>query len=166
MRNHLSAEAVIKLLDLEPLHPEGGYFRRTHEAKFEVKAHGSVRHSSTAIYFLLTPETFAALHRIKSEEVFNFYQGDSVELFIEAIDGRVERHVLGVELLAGERPQVLVPENRWQCARILAGPYGYSLLGTTVSPGFEFDDFEMGVANNLKDMPTEAVEIFKKFIRS
>ena len=97
----------------------------------------------TAIYFLLTPETFSALHRLKSDEIYHFYLGDPVETLVLRADGSGEVLALGSDLYGGARPQAVIPAGAWQGSRLRAGGK-FALLGTTVAPGFEFSDFELG----------------------
>jgi len=125
----MDADAIIRLLELEPLTFEGGFFRETYRSP-----------RSTAIYFLLTPDTGSRFHRLRSDEIYHFYLGDPVELFVLAPDGGGERRVLGTALTAGERPQTVVPAEHWQGSRLVAGGR-VALLGTTMAPGFELRDF-------------------------
>jgi predicted cupin superfamily sugar epimerase len=97
----------------------------------------------TAIYYLLTPYTFSAMHRVPGDEIFHFYQGDAVEMLQLPPDGEGKVVVLGNDLLAGMRPQVVVPGGVWQGSRLVAGGR-FALLGTTMSPGFDYSDYEAG----------------------
>jgi predicted cupin superfamily sugar epimerase len=108
--------------------PEAGEERRSH---------------STAIFYLITPDQFSAIHRIKSDEIFHFYCGDPVELLVlqDGQDGKI--YTLGVNFHDGNVPQLVVPAGAWQGARLKYGGK-WALLGTTVSPGFDFADFELG----------------------
>lgn len=148
-RTPLSAERLIDMLGLAPHPEEGGFFIETWRGNRTVaaEAFGGVydgpRSVGTAIYYLLTPQTFSALHRLKSDEVFHFYLGDPVEMLHLHPDGRHERLVLGQDLEAGERLQVVVPAGVWQGARLLEGG-AVALLGCTVAPGFEFADYDHG----------------------
>ena len=151
----LTAERIKELLDLHPLPEEGGYYAETYRAELlppAVLPGRSVdpRAAKTAIYYLLTPDCFSALHRLPTDEIFHFYLGDPVEqlhLFPDG-DGRVVR--IGPDLLAGERPQVLAPRGVWQGARRASdGVHGYALLGTTMAPGFDAADYEGGRREDL-----------------
>lgn len=141
--------ALISLLGLKPHPVEGGFFVETYrsadafsEATLPGRYQGP-RCASTCIYYLLTEDSFSAMHRLPSDEIFHFYLGDPVELFEIHPDGSGRLHMLGTDLTAGMRPQHVVPMNTWQGSRLCAGGR-YALLGTTVSPGFEFADFETG----------------------
>jgi predicted cupin superfamily sugar epimerase len=136
------AEALIRALELVP-HPEGGYFRETFrspELPFELSGRGR-RAASTCIYFLLKSGDFSAFHRVSSDEVWHHYLGVPLEL--HCLDReRGHTHVrLGPDILAGERPQHVVPAGTFQAARPARS--GFTLCGCTVAPGFDFADFEM-----------------------
>lgn len=163
-----TADDVIKILDLKPLPEEGGYFRETYRSEkanapasvFGINSNDS-RSISTAIYYLVRPESFSALHRIQSDEVFHFYGGDPVEMIQIDEAGKLTRHVLGSDIFNGETPQVVVRRNTWQALR-LKDRGAWALLGTTVSPGFEFVDFEVGSREQmLKSFPQHQGEIIK-----
>jgi predicted cupin superfamily sugar epimerase len=103
--------------------------------------YGTARAASTAIYYLLTPDTFSAMHRLASDEIFHFYLGDPVEMLHLHPDGTHQITILGPDLEAGQRPQVVVQRHIWQGARLIPGGQ-YALLGTTVAPGFDYTDYE------------------------
>lgn len=153
----LDAERVIALLGLEPLPREGGFYAETYRATERVR--GGDRSLATAIYFLVTAESFSAMHRVAADEVFHFYAGDPVELLVLEPGDAGRLLVLGADLEAGHRPQARVPAGAWQGARLADGGR-WALLGTTVSPGFEFEDFEAGDAAALAAAwPAFAAEI-------
>lgn len=103
--------------------------------------YSAARALGTAIYYLLTPETFSAMHRLASDEIFHFYLGDPVEMLQLWPDGSHQVVLIGPDLEAGQRPQVIVPRDVWQGARLRPGGR-YALLGTTVAPGFAYADYE------------------------
>lgn len=150
----LNAAEIITRLNLVPLPEEGGYYRETYRASLELdgpslpSCYSGARRASTAIYYLLTPEEFSGMHRVRSDEVFHFYLGDPVEMLQLAPDGSSRVAVLGADLQHGMELQVVVPAGVWQGARLRAGGQ-YALLGATVAPGFEFDDFETGAFEDL-----------------
>lgn len=164
----LDAETLIRLLELKPLPQEGGYYRETHRADRvigEEALEGDYvgnRNASTAIYFLITPQEYSALHILPTDEVFHFYLGDPVEMLQLHPDGSAEMHVLGVDLDVGMRPQVVVPGNTWQGCRLRNGGR-FALLGCTVAPGFDFRDFHVATVEELERLaskfPTHAVTI-------
>jgi predicted cupin superfamily sugar epimerase len=104
---------------------------------------------ATAIYFLLTPDTFSEMHRLPGEEVYHFYLGDAVELLQLAPDSSGEMIVLGTDIAAGMKVQHVVPGGCWQGSRLRDGGK-FALLGTTMSPGFEFADYESGEREKLQ----------------
>jgi predicted cupin superfamily sugar epimerase len=132
----LTADAVIRLLDLKP-HPEGGHFRETFRDARQIDGG---RASSTAIYFLLARGERSHWHRIDAAEVWHWYAGAPLELEFSRHHGQIERVTLGSNLSAGERPQAVVPAHAWQAAQSLGA---WTLCGCTVSPGFDFAVFEL-----------------------
>ncbi len=131
------AESIIKALGLLP-HPEGGYYRETWRAD----APDGGRASGSAIYYLLRTGECSAWHRVDAAEAWHFYAGAPLRLRIANGSGRqaAERHLLGADVVAGERPQVVVPAGDWQSA---ATQGEWTLVGCTVSPAFEFAGFEL-----------------------
>ena len=151
----MTAEDVKKLLGLQPHPREGGWYVRTYEATervdaavFEDKRYAGARLTGTAIYYLLEPGTFSEMHRLKSDEIFHFYGGDAVEMLQLHGHGSGAVVRIGNDFVAGERPQVVVRRGVWQGSRLVAGGR-WALLGCTVSPGFEFEDYEAGEREEL-----------------
>ena len=143
------ADDIRRLLRLEPLPREGGYFRETYRSSLRVRsAAGDERDAATAIYYLLTPGVFSALHRLPGDEVFHFYLGDPVEMLQLCPDGASDIVVLGTDIAAGMQPQVAVPGGVWQGTRLRPGGR-FALMGTTMSPGFDPRDFEPGDRETL-----------------
>lgn len=140
-------QAIIEALDLSP-HPEGGFYKEVYRSKTEVHAENKRRAAGTGIYFLLPDGVCSDWHRVCSDELWHFYQGD--ELVLEFIDeqARFQRTVLSNKFSKHSVFQQLVPKDCWQRAYSRGR---YSLVGCTVSPGFEFDDFEMIDAQKLAD---------------
>jgi uncharacterized protein len=144
----MDAQTILKQLGLQP-HPEGGFYRETYRSQERIAAaalpprYGKDRNLSTAIYYLLTPGSFSSLHRLQSDEVFHFYAGDPVTMLQLHEDGRAETIVLGQDIRAGQQLQVVVPRGVWQ-GMLLNDGGAFALLGATVSPGFDFADFELG----------------------
>ncbi|HEX2644537.1 MAG TPA: cupin domain-containing protein [Thermoanaerobaculia bacterium] len=140
MRRDLPAEEVIRLLGLQP-HPEGGFFRETFR---DGATDATGRSRSTAIYYLLREGEVSAWHRVTdAAEVFHYYAGAALELTLSIDDGEPVTHRLGPDLAAGERPQLMVPAGVWQTSRPVPGGGGWSQIGCTVAPAFEFSSFEM-----------------------
>lgn len=145
----MTVDELKRLLKLEPLAGEGGFFAETYRAReflpAEALATGSAgpRSLATAIYYLLTPESYSVLHRLRADEIFHFYLGDPVDMLQLMPDGSGRTVRLGNDFAAGCHPQVVVPKGVWQGSRIVAGGV-FALLGTTVSPGFDPADYETG----------------------
>jgi len=141
---------LVARLNLAP-HPERGYFVETYRARAAVTAatHTGPRAAATAIYFLIVadaPATF--LHRLLSDETFHLYEGGPLELLLLHPDGRAEVKRLGLDLAAGERPQLTVPAGTWFGTELLPDA-SHCLVGCTVAPGFEFADFELAEGPEL-----------------
>ena len=149
-----TADELIRLLQLKPHPREGGFFRETYRAAETTAAaalperYGGGRSHGTAIYYLLTPATFSALHRLASDEVFHFYAGDPVQMLQLLPDGHGRAIVLGPDVTRGQQPQVLVPGGVWQ-GSVLEPGGAYALLGCTVAPGFDYEDYESGRRDEL-----------------
>jgi len=135
MSESMSPDEIVELLGLQP-HPEGGLFRETYR---HVAKDGG-RGACTAIYFLLRRGERSHWHRVDAEEMWHHYAGSPLELAIGTQGKKPECFVLGPDLAAGERPQLMVPAGEWQAARSLGD---WTLVGCTVSPAFEFSGFEM-----------------------
>jgi predicted cupin superfamily sugar epimerase len=141
------AEYYINKLGLEK-HPEGGWFKEVYRSSEEVaKEHlperfSGSRHHSTSIYFLLTSDTFSAFHRIKSDELWHFYDGSSVTIYMIDKAGNFSEISLGKDIENGELLQYAVPHGVWFGAKVNK-PDTFTLVGCTVAPGFHFDDFEL-----------------------
>lgn len=130
----MTADDIIAHLNLAP-HPEGGFYRETWRAT------GPGRAAGTAIYFLLRGQDRNRWHKVDAGEIWHFYAGAPLVLSIAADDsGPARDHVLGTDLTTGQRPQILVPPDHWQMARSTGD---FTLVGCTVSPGFEFDRFTL-----------------------
>ena len=149
-----TAGDLIRRLGLKPLPGEGGFYAETYRAEEVISVdalpprYGAARAHATAILYLLTPENPSALHRLASDEVYHFCLGDPVQMLNLRPDGSGEAVLLGQDLAAGQRLQHAVPRGVWQGCRVLQGGV-YALLGTTVAPGFETEDFESGDARAL-----------------
>ena len=136
----LTADAVIRLLDLKP-HPEGGHFRETFRDALKIAGN---RAASTGIYFLLARGERSHWHRVDAVEVWHWYGGAPLLLEISQSAGSVAQVTLGCDLAAGERPQAVVPAHAWQTAQSFGD---WTLCGCTVAPGFDFNGFELAPKN-------------------
>jgi len=155
----MTAEEIKALLRLEPHPVEGGWYRRTYTSQGNVELPRGVRAESTAIYYLLEEGIFSEMHRVASDEIFHFYLGDPVEMLLLYPDARSAVLTLGPDLAAGQRPQILVPAGVWQGERMVEGGR-LALFGCTVTPGFDFADYESGSYSELAaKWPAEAERI-------
>ncbi len=131
------ASSIIALLGLQP-HPEGGHFVETWRAD----GPEGERAAGTAIYYLLPAGERSHWHRLDAAETWHYYAGAPLALSIAPAVGTeaAERHILGPDLTAGQRPQLVVPPGAWQSAESTGA---WTLVGCTVSPAFEFEGFEL-----------------------
>jgi predicted cupin superfamily sugar epimerase len=166
----LTADEIRAALGMKPLPKEGGYFAETYRAGERLPAgalpHGvrGPRSLSTAIYYLLTPDTFSAMHRLHSDEVYHFYLGGPVEMLNLYPDGTVRTITLGPGIAGGMQPQAVVPRGVWQGARLMGGGE-FALLGTTMAPGFDPADYEHGKRQELMKIFPEARDLIKALTR-
>ncbi|AQQ70783.1 hypothetical protein SMSP2_01144 [Limihaloglobus sulfuriphilus] len=150
---NITAKDIIQRFKLQA-HPEGGYFTETYRSGLAfdnpaVKNTYKTQHcAGTAIYYLLTSGTFSAMHRVASDEIFHFYLGDAVEMLQLLPDGSGKNISIGTDINTGQQPQVLVPAGSWQGCRLAEGGK-FALMGCTVAPGFEFEDFQMADREQL-----------------
>jgi predicted cupin superfamily sugar epimerase len=149
-----TAQELIAALNLRPHAMEGGYYRETYRSPDRLPTalwpgrYTADKSAGTAIYYLLTPQTFSALHRLPTDEIFHFYLGDPVTMLQLLPDGGGQLVTLGSDILARQSPQVVVPGGVWQGSFLQPGG-AFALMGTTVSPGFDFTDYEAGDGTRL-----------------
>ncbi|PJG46919.1 cupin [Sphingobium sp. LB126] len=134
-QDEAAARALIRSLDLSP-HPEGGWYRETWRAD----AGPGTRASGTAIYFLLEAHQQSHWHRVDADEHWFWHAGAPLILSVAEEGGPVREWLLGGDVIAGQRPQGLVPAHHWQAARPMGG---WTLVSCTVVPGFEFSGFTL-----------------------
>lgn len=166
-----TAQEIIEKLDLKPLPEEGGFYRETYRSDgeglpatvFGISAE-TKRTISTAIYYMVTDGSFSAIHRIKSDEVFHFYGGDPIEMIQFDDDGNLTRFIMGHDVMNGQQPQVVVPRGVWQALRLVDGGR-WALMGTTVAPGFEFEDFEVGTREQMLELFPQLSDDILRFTR-
>lgn len=149
----MKKEELVKLLDLKPLFGEGGLYKQTYisdETLPETVLPGreGAHELGSAIFYLLTPETFSRMHRLSSDEVYHFYMGASVEMLQLYPDGTGRILRLGHDLAHGEQLQAVVPRGVWQGVRMV-GEGDYALVGTTMAPAYHPSDYEDGVKEEL-----------------
>ena len=144
----MTAEIIIEKLKLAA-HPEGGLYRETYRAKNSITLdNGEKRNTSTAIYYLLKDIDKSHFHKVYSDELWFFHQGEPLEIFMIANDGKIEMKTLGNRLDLDEEPQVVIKANVWFAARV-KNEKGFTLVSCVVAPGFDFSDFELGNKNEL-----------------
>lgn len=148
-----TAEYWIEKLNMQN-HPEGGYFVESYRSDDMLssdclpdKFQGN-RNFATAIYFLLRGDQFSAFHRLKSDEVWHFYTGNGLTLYAINPAGKLHHYLLGPDFGKGEKFQITMKAGQWFAARVNE-PSGYSLMGCTLAPGFDFHDFELEQRDEL-----------------
>jgi predicted cupin superfamily sugar epimerase len=148
----MTARHYIEHLQLLP-HPEGGFYKETYRSSASIAAAclpgiGGNRSFSTAIYFLLQEGDFSAFHRIKSDECWHFYEGGTLLIHVLEQNGKYTCTRLGRNIQEGELLQFVVPAGTWFASEPAASSF-FTLVGCTVAPGFDFDDFEMARKESL-----------------
>ncbi len=152
------------------LHPEGGWFKETYRSdEVILKEHLPNRFSDgrsfcTGIFFLLEGEQFSGFHRIKSDEMWHFYAGDALNIYVIDEQGKLEVIKLGAHPDKGEKFQHVVKAGCWFASKP-ALPDTFSLVGCTVAPGFDFEDFELAHAKELTGLFPEHKNIIKQLCR-
>lgn len=163
------AERWIEALQLRP-HPEGGWFREFYRAPETIPQQslpgrfGGDRHFSTAIYFLLKRSEFSALHRIKQDELWHFYDGTSLKIHIIDPAGRYSVKTLGRNIESGEGLVAVVKAGSLFGAMV-ADPDSFALVGCTVAPGFDFADFELPDREQILNQYPQHHDIINKLTR-
>ena len=175
MKELIPLQLLLDQLKLAPLVPEGGMFALTNKSLQHTTAKNILGNEqehplSSAIYYLLTTEadSFSAFHRLPADEVYHHYLGLPVTIYMIDQEGTLHIKTLGSEITAGQRPQIIVPAYAWQASHVVrsAGPAsGYALLGTTMSPGYIDEDFELGKRNQLVEVFPHHEEIITKLTR-
>ena len=163
---------VQELIDTYQLvaHPEGGYYKETYKSAEVVAAtalperFGGGRFFSTAIYFLLDKGNFSAFHRIKSDECWHFYAGQTLLVHVIQANGELETIALGPNVAGGEHFQYVVPANCWFASEPAPGT-DFAFTGCTVAPGFDFKDFDLAEASGLAAAYPRHAAIIKRLCR-
>ncbi len=165
----MTVEFLVKKLDLIS-HPEGGYFKEMYRSEELIPKSGlphrfaAARTFATAIYFLIDANNFSALHKIKSDETWHFYAGDALEVIEIDEEGQLMKTAVGNKLEAGEVFQYTVKAGHWFGSRVKQGGV-FSLVGCTVAPGFDFQDFEMANRKSLCEQYPQYAEIIEQLTR-
>lgn len=166
----IQATTLVKKLDLQP-HPEGGYFKEVYRSTEKIKIsdlpgrYESERCFGTSIYYMLEGEQFSSFHKIKSDEIWHFYLGSAIVLHLISDDGNYSKITLGQNVENDEHLQFTIPHGTWFAGEV-KDKSSYSLVGCSVSPGFDFADFEMGEREKLiESFPNHKI-IIEKLTRS
>lgn len=162
-----TAQFWIQALNLQP-HPEGGFYRQTYASELTIPAsvlpHGAPRSASTAIYFLLEGQNFSAFHRLRSDEMWHFYAGAPLAVHVVDKAGNYSKHLLGPDPGAGQSFQAVVPAGSWFASHVEDWS-SFALVGCAVSPGFDFEDFELAKRKELIDLYPQHRELIKTLTR-
>ncbi|HET9184447.1 MAG TPA: cupin domain-containing protein [Candidatus Angelobacter sp.] len=161
----MTAQEIISLLQLQPHPKEGGFFAETYRSAATMNVAPGARNLATAILYLITPKSFSEMHRLPGDEIFHFYLGDPVEMLQLHADGSSEVIVLGADIQSGMKLQHVVPGGVWQGSRLKKGGT-FALLGTTMSPGFAYEDYSSGTAEELIRLCPEQAEMIRAFTRA
>lgn len=151
-------------------HPEGGYFKEVYRSDEFIEAgclqirYKGKRTFSTSIYFLLEGKQISSFHKLKSDETWHFYDGSSVKIFIINEKGELIEKLLGKNLEKGEEIQFTIEKNNWFAAEVINKDL-FSLIGCTVAPGFEFDDFQLAKREDLVDAFPEHKKLIERFTK-
>jgi len=158
-----TAKDLIDALQLIP-HPEGGFYRESYRnSESIITAENNTRNINTAIYYLLDNADKSHFHRIKSDELWFFHQGNPLEIvFIK--DSCIHVITLGNDISNGEVPQAVIPANIWFGSKVKDAK-GYSLVSCAVAPGFDFEDFEMAERKNLLELYPDLRKAIEEFTR-
>jgi len=162
-----SADELIRHFNLMPHPKEGGYFRETYRSNETFSGavlpqhYGGERAACTAIYYLLTPTTFSAMHRLQTDEIFHFYLGSPLRMLQLHPDGVGHSIVLGPDVLAGQQLQVVVPRGVWQGSFLEPGG-DFALVGCTVAPGFDYADYEHGDRRTLLQQFPDHADLIRR----
>jgi predicted cupin superfamily sugar epimerase len=165
----MTVETLVKELNLLP-HPEGGYYKETYRSEGQIShdflspEFSGDRNIATGIYFLIEKGNFSALHKIKSDETWHFYYGDALEVIEINEQGNLSITKIGSDILKGETFQYTVKANTWFGSRV-SGNGKFSLVGCTVYPGFDFQDFELANRNDLIKLLPQYQKIITELTR-
>jgi uncharacterized protein len=163
-QGQMTVDEIKSLLQLQPHPKEGGFFAETYRSAATLDFPAGLRNIATAIFYLLTPQTMSEMHRLPGDEIFHFYLGDSVEMLQLHPDGSSEVIVLGSDIVSGMKLQHVVPAGVWQGSRLKRGG-AFALLGTTMSPGFAYEDYISGKAEDLIRTWPEQAEMIRALTR-
>jgi uncharacterized protein len=167
MNKERNAEIWIKRLNLTA-HPEGGYFNEVYRSDEIIpkaalqERYNADRNISTSIYFLLKEEQISHFHKLNSDEIWHFYDGSSLTIYIIDKTGILKKQKLGLDFNNGEVPQFTIPKECWFAAEV-NDKKSFTLIGCTVAPGFDFADFQLGAKDILFNTYPDHKELINKF---
>ena len=170
---HEMITKLVKYFDLKPLPHEGGLFTETYKSTQMIPQsalaprYHSGRACGTAILYLLSNDvqSFSVMHRLLTDEIYHFYLGDPVEMLLLYPGGRGETVILGTDVLGGQRVQFVVPAGVWQGSHLQPGGQ-YALIGTTMAPGYENEDFQLASRQELASAYPAAASLIHSLTRS
>lgn len=162
----MDAEKIISTFDLQK-HPEGGYYKEVYRSEGSIlnknlpNYFSGDRNYATSIYFLLTSNDFSAFHKINQDEIWHFYRGTTLKLHVISPEGKYNSVLIGNNFDEGEVPQYVVPAQHYFAADVVASN-SFSFVGCSVSPGFDFKDFEMPEKMRLAELFPEHIEAINR----
>lgn len=164
----MNIDYLVKHLQLQP-HPEGGFYKEVYRSTTTIPSdalpnYPGDRNHCTSIYFLLTSDNFSGFHRIKQDEIWNFYGGSPLYVHVIDREGNYTRYEVGMELEKGATPQLVVPGGCWFASSV-KDSNNYSFVGCTVAPGFDFEDFELATFESLSKEYPQHKEIIRQLTR-
>ena len=164
-----TAEYYIEKLNLLA-HPEGGYYAEIYRSEESIEKsalpnyYPSARTFGTSIYFLLTPNSVSNFHRLNSDEIWHFHDGGAACIHMLSPEGKLVSKTIGKDLEKGEHFQIVIPKHHWFAAEIIQGDF--ILVGCTVSPGFEFEDFELADRSTLASVYPDHKTLIERFTKA
>ncbi|MBI3125374.1 MAG: cupin domain-containing protein [Ignavibacteriales bacterium] len=163
------AKIIAEQLGLLP-HPEGGYFKEIYRSEGKIKKaalperYSDDRNFCTSIFFMLSGNDKSHFHRIKSDEIWHYYSGTTLVLHLIDLAGNYSTVKIGNDILAGETPQAVISHGNWFAAEV-EDKNSYALVGCTVSPGFDFADFELARQAYLSEKFPQHFDLIKRFTK-
>jgi len=165
----MNASYYIEKLGLQK-HPEGGFYSENYRSEEKIesvalpKRYPSERSFGTSIYFLLTTESVSNFHRLNSDEIWHFHAGGTACIHMISPEGELVSKIIGQDLEQQEQFQVVIPKHHWFAAEIIQGDF--ILVGCTVSPGFEFEDFELADRSTLASVYPDHTTLIGRFTKA
>jgi predicted cupin superfamily sugar epimerase len=158
---HREAARLVKKLELQK-HPEGGYYRQTYKSDTMVNVEGreGPRNASSAIYYMLAGNEFSAFHRLRSDELWHHYAGGTLVIYAIDSDGKLAKIKIG----QGAMPQAVITAGTWFAA-VPASKRSYCLVGCTMSPGFDYRDWELGKRDELVRMYPRHRKVIERYTK-